>query len=95
MLALFDQVQHHGDPGDFGLSVDGDSSVAGGVKGNRICLSGGGPSAESRTVGVEIENLSSLIAWLVLSFDVCDAFLMREAVRLSDMCSLYGNLYGH
>lgn len=79
--------------GDFGLSVDGDSSVAGGVKGNRICLSGGGPSAESRTVGVEIENLSSLIAWLVLSFDVCDALLMREAVRLSHTCSLHGNLY--
>jgi len=48
--------------GDFGLSVDGDSSVAGGVKGNRVCLSGGVPFAESRTVGIEIENLSSLLA---------------------------------
>lgn len=79
--------------GDFGLSVDSNSSVAGGVKGNRICLSGGVPSADSGTVGVETENLSSLIAWLVLSFDVCVALLMREAVRLSDTCSLCGNLY--
>jgi hypothetical protein len=28
------------------LDVDGYSSVAGGVKGNRICLSGGVPSAD-------------------------------------------------
>jgi hypothetical protein len=79
---------------DCGLGVDGNSSVAGGVKGNQICLSGGVPSADSGIVGVEAENLfSSFIARPVMSFDVCVALLMREAVRLSDRCSLYGNLY--
>ena len=56
------------------MGVDGNSSVAGGVKGNRICLSGGVPSADSGTVGVEAENLlSSFIVWPVMSFDVCVA----------------------
>jgi hypothetical protein len=45
------------------LDVDCHSSVAGGVKGNMICLSGGVPSADAGTVGVEAENLfSSFIA---------------------------------
>lgn len=57
--------------GDWGLDVDGNSLVAGGVKGNRICLSGGVPSADSGTVGVESENLfSSFIARPVMSFVV-------------------------
>jgi hypothetical protein len=66
--------------GDCGLSVDGNSSVAGGVKGNRICLSGGVPSADSGTVGVETEDLSSFIARPVMSFDVCVA---RKVIRVT------------
>ena len=55
--------------GDWGLDVDCHSSVAGGVKGNRICLSGGVPPADAGTVGVEAENLfSSFIARPVMSF---------------------------
>lgn len=78
---------------DCGWSVDGNSLVAKGVKNNRISFSGGVPSADSRTISVEAENLfSSFIARPVMSFDVCVALLMREAVTLSDRCSLCGNL---
>ena len=53
------------------MDVDGHSSVAGGVKGNRICLSGGVPLADSGTVGVEAENLFlSFIDQPVMSFVV-------------------------
>jgi hypothetical protein len=38
-----------------------DLSVAGGIKSNRICLSGGVPSADSGIVGVEADNLFSLL----------------------------------
>jgi hypothetical protein len=34
----------------------GHSLVAGGIKGNRICLSSGVPSADAGTVDVEAEN---------------------------------------
>jgi hypothetical protein len=57
----------------------GHSSVAGGVKGNRICLSSGVPSADAGTVDIEAENpFSSFIARSVMKFVVCIALLMRE-----------------
>ena len=53
------------------MDVDCKSLVAGGVKGNGICLSGGVPSADLGTIGVEAENLfSSFIARSVMSFVV-------------------------
>ena len=53
------------------MDVERHSSVAGGVKGNRIRLSGGVPSADLGIVGVEAENLfSSFITWPVMSFVV-------------------------
>jgi hypothetical protein len=49
----------------------GYSLVAGGVKGNRICLSSGVPSADAGTVDVEAENpFSSFIAQSVMNFVV-------------------------
>ena len=42
------------------MDIDCYSSVAGGVKGNRICLSGGVLLADAGIVGVEAENLFSL-----------------------------------
>jgi hypothetical protein len=41
------------------MDVDCKSSVARGVKGNGICLSGGVPSADLGAIGVEGENLFS------------------------------------
>jgi hypothetical protein len=88
-LALFDQVQHRR---DWGLKM-GHSLVAGGVKGNMICLSGGVPSAGAGTVGVEAENLfSSFIARAGHELRCCVALLMRGAVGLPERCSLCGNL---
>ncbi len=49
----------------------GHSSVAGGVKGDRICLSSGVPSADAETVDIESENpLLSFIARSVMNFVV-------------------------
>jgi len=63
------------------LDVDCRSSVAGVVKGNTICLSGGVPSAGAGTVSIDAENLLSLFidrAGYKLRCRV--SFLMRELV---------------
>ena len=78
------------------MDVDCHSSVAGGVKGNMICLSGGVLSADAGTVGVEAENLfSSFIARAGYELRCCVVILMRELVGLSDRCSLCGNLVAY
>jgi hypothetical protein len=53
------------------LDVDCHLSVARGVKGNRICLSGSVPLADAGIVGVEAKNLFLLfIARPVINFVV-------------------------
>ena len=67
-----------------------------GVKGNRIYLSGGVPSAGSGTVGVEAENLLlSFIARPVMSFVVLCCIIDVGTRRISDGCSLCGNLIAY
>jgi hypothetical protein len=59
--------------------------LATGVKGNRICLSGGVLLADAGTVGVEAKNLFSLfIARPGGELRCCVVLLMRELVGLSD-----------
>jgi hypothetical protein len=55
--------------------------IAGGVKGNTICLPGGVPFAGAGRVGVEAKNFfSSFVARAGHELRCCDALLMRDAV---------------